>query len=69
MYSASPIQNTVLTVLPVHHALFQKALEDLEGFPTQECFVCYACGYLATGEAPAKCPICGAVKKAFKKVE
>jgi rubrerythrin len=53
----------------VHHGLFQKALEDPDGFPAQDYFVCYACGYLAVGEAPEKCPICGAVKKAFKKVE
>jgi rubrerythrin len=53
----------------VHHALFQKALENLDGFPAQDYFVCYACGYLAPGEAPEKCPVCGAVKKAFKKVE
>jgi rubrerythrin len=53
----------------VHHALFQKALEDPDGFPSQDYFVCNACGYLAAKEAPGKCPICGAVKKAFFKVE
>ena len=49
----------------VHHKLFEKALADPDKFPVQDYYVCNACGYLAPGEAPAKCPVCGAVKKAF----
>ncbi|MBI4972257.1 MAG: hypothetical protein HZC16_00375 [Candidatus Omnitrophica bacterium] len=29
-------------------------------------FICGKCGYLAFGEAPATCPVCGATKEAFK---
>ena len=28
-------------------------------------FVCSICGYTAEGEAPEKCPVCGAAKEAF----
>jgi rubrerythrin len=31
-------------------------------------FVCGVCGYIATGEAPAKCPVCGAVTSKFRLV-
>ncbi len=29
-------------------------------------FVCGKCGYIAFGEAPVSCPVCGAPKQAFK---
>ena len=32
-------------------------------------FVCSVCGYTAEGEAPEKCPVCGAAKSAFTKME
>jgi rubrerythrin len=53
----------------IHHELFKKALEDPEKFPAQDYFLCYACGYIVPGNPPEKCPICGAVKKSFHKVE
>jgi len=28
-------------------------------------FICPVCGYTVVGEAPEKCPICGAPKSAF----
>ena len=28
-------------------------------------YVCTICGYTAEGEAPEKCPVCGAGKEAF----
>lgn len=52
----------------VHHGFFEKALADPENFPVQDYFVCNACGYLAEKEPPDKCPVCGAVKKAFYQV-
>ncbi len=53
----------------VHHDLFKKALENPDKFPAQDYYLCYACGYIAAKHAPEKCPICGAVKKSFHKVE
>ena len=32
-------------------------------------FVCSVCGYTVEGEAPEKCPICGAVKEVFTAME
>lgn len=51
-----------------HHQLFKKALEDPDQFPVEDYFLCSACGYLAPGQPPDRCPVCGAVKKSFQKV-
>jgi len=56
----------------IHHGLYQKALENLEAekeTKDEPYFVCQGCGYTVAGEAPDKCPICGAPRKMFKKVE
>jgi rubrerythrin len=55
-----------------HHGLFRAALETLEkGDPAEEkpFYVCQVCGHTAEGEAPEKCPVCGAAQKMFKLVE
>ena len=56
----------------IHHGLYQKALEDLEsgkGMQDEPYFVCQGCGYTVAGGAPEKCPICGAPRDMFKRVE
>jgi rubrerythrin len=56
----------------VHHSLYQEALTDLEKGTTKELkpfYVCQVCGNTVEGEAPDKCPICGAPKKMFKFIE
>jgi len=56
----------------IHHRLYQKALEDLEAgkqMTDEPYFVCQGCGYTVAGEAPEKCPICGAPRSMFKRVE
>jgi rubrerythrin len=56
----------------IHHRLYQKALETLEaGQEAKEepYYICPVCGYTVAGEAPERCPICGALGKVFKKVE
>lgn len=56
----------------MHLALFQKAKEavqagrDVDLGPVQ---VCSVCGYTVEGEAPDKCPVCGAVKAKFEAYE
>jgi rubrerythrin len=53
----------------VHAGLYQKALDGLESPADVDCYyVCSVCGYTVADEAPAKCPVCGAVAKAFVKV-
>jgi len=58
-----------MEVEKVHHELFQKALDDLDDFPVQDYFLCKACGYTVAEDTPERCPVCGAVKSAFFKVE
>jgi len=56
----------------IHHELYKKALDAVENgkdLKDDDIYVCSVCGYTHEGEAPDKCPVCGAVKKAFNKVE
>jgi len=56
----------------IHHTLYQKALKSLdEGqrLKDEAYFVCQGCGYTVGGEAPEKCPICGAPRSMFKQVD
>lgn len=53
----------------VHASLYKKALEYLGKNPKVDYHVCQVCGNTVEGEPPDKCPICGASKKTFKKVE
>ena len=56
----------------IHHQLYQKALEALEAgkeLKAEPYFICPVCGYTVAGEAPEKCPICGAPRSKFKRVE
>ena len=49
----------------LHHGYFEKALTDPDNYPVQDYFICNACGYIAENNPPDKCPVCGAVRKAF----
>ena len=56
----------------IHHGLFQKAFDSLEsGQPLgdEPYFVCQFCGNTVEGEDPEKCPICGAPRSQFKRIE
>jgi len=53
----------------IHAALYQKALDSLGSNEETEYHVCDVCGNTVEGEPPEKCPICGAGKKAFQKVD
>ena len=56
----------------IHHGLYNKALELLEAgqqAKDEPYYVCQGCGYTVAGEAPEKCPVCGAPRNMFKKVE
>ena len=56
----------------IHHGLYEKAKKSLEGgepLKDEPYFVCQGCGYTVGGEAPEKCPVCGAPRKVFKRVE
>jgi rubrerythrin len=46
-----------------------EAVESGEDIPDTDYFVCEVCGFMVENEAPGKCPVCGAKKEKFKKIE
>lgn len=61
-----------LAVEEIHHRLYSEALSTLEAgkdLPAAPMHVCGVCGYTVAGEAPDKCPVCGALKTRFANVE
>jgi rubrerythrin len=55
-----------------HHALYAGALEAAKAgkdLPEADLYVCEVCGHTAVGEAPDTCPVCGARRERFGKVE
>ncbi|MFN3479547.1 MAG: rubrerythrin family protein [Thermodesulfovibrionales bacterium] len=53
----------------IHADLYKKALENIGKNPDVDYYVCQVCGNTVEGEAPEECPICGAKKQAFKRIE
>jgi rubrerythrin len=53
----------------IHAELYRKALENLGKNPDINYYVCQVCGNTVEGEAPDECPICGAKKQAFKRID
>lgn len=62
--------NAALAAEKVHAGLYRRAKEavdrgkDLDSFPIH---VCSVCGFTVEGEAPDKCPVCGAPREKFIK--
>lgn len=61
--------NIANEVEKIHHALYKKALESLGKNTEADYYICKVCGYTAEGDAPDTCPVCGAKKAAFYKVD
>jgi rubrerythrin len=56
----------------IHHGLFQAAFDMLQGsqpLAEKPFYVCQICGNTVEGEAPEKCPVCGAPKRIFKCID
>jgi len=56
----------------VHHGLFEAAMKAFDAgqqLKDEPYFICPVCGNTVAGEAPEKCPICGALGSSFKRVE
>ena len=56
----------------IHHGLFAAALGRLEAgeaVAERPFFVCDVCGNTVEGEAPERCPICGAPRRLFKQID
>ena len=60
-----------MAVEKTHHGFYSEALDALSAGHDLEAaaiYVCDVCGHTAIGEAPEKCPVCGAPKSKFKEV-
>ena len=60
-----------MAVEKTHCGLYTEALKALSGgkdLDAAAIYVCDVCGHTAIGEAPDKCPVCGAVKSKLKEV-
>jgi rubrerythrin len=56
----------------IHAKLFSKAIETLNSkkeLPNTDYFVCKVCGNTVETSAPERCPICGAPKNQFEKIQ
>ncbi|MGB9838860.1 rubrerythrin family protein [Methanothermobacter sp.] len=53
----------------IHAELYQNALDNLGRNVEVDYYVCSWCGNTVEGEAPERCPICGAPRKEFRKIE
>lgn len=53
----------------IHAGLYKKALENIGSNQTVDYYVCQVCGNTVETAAPDECPICGAKKQAFKKID
>ncbi len=56
----------------LHSSYYQEALKLVrqnKDLPPEDYYVCKVCGYTVETEAPEECPICGAAKKSFRKIE
>ena len=56
----------------IHHGLFGAAfgmLEKGQAMDEKPIYVCQFCGNTVEGEAPEKCPVCGAPKRMFKLID
>ncbi len=56
----------------IHHQLYSEAAEAVKGgkdLPAAAIHVCEVCGHTVVGDAPDKCPICGARKDKYTEVK
>jgi rubrerythrin len=56
----------------VHARLYEeavKAVENGDDIPAADYYVCEVCGFTMEDEAPDRCPVCGASREKFTKIE
>jgi len=62
--------NAALQAEKIHASMYQKAKQTVEtskDIQLGAVYICDVCGYTVEGEAPSRCPICGASKEKFRK--
>ncbi len=61
--------NFALSAEKLHRELYDSAKKELtekKEVKLDKIYICPVCGYTVVGEAPEKCPVCGAPKEVFK---
>ncbi len=53
----------------IHADLYQKAFDNLGNNEPVDYYVCQVCGNTVENDAPDRCPICGATKSMFIKID
>jgi rubrerythrin len=56
----------------IHYDLYNRAIEAVQkgkDLPMADIYVCQCCGNTVEGSAPDKCPVCGAPRKMFRKID
>jgi len=53
----------------IHAGLYEKMLKNLDSKESYPYYVCPVCGNTFEKDAPDVCPICGAKKSSFRKIE
>lgn len=67
-HKAKVMFNFALKAEKVHAELYSKALEFVKNgkdIDTDNILLCPSCGYIAIGDIPEVCPICGTAKEKF----
>ncbi len=61
--------NYALKAEKLHRELYDNAKKELDSgkeVVLDKIYICPVCGYTVVGQAPEKCPVCGAPKSSFK---
>ena len=66
---ASTLFSNARDVEEGHAKLYKHAINHLIGERETTYYVCQVCGYINEDNAPDNCPVCGAVKTRFKKID
>ena len=53
----------------IHAQLYQKMFDNLDKQTMVDVYICPVCGMTVEGEPPEKCPVCGALKKFFERID
>ncbi len=64
--------SNALAVERIHHGLYTKALETLQGgkdIDAAPIYVCPVCGNTVLGVPPVECPICGTARDRFMEIK
>ena len=71
-YNAKDTFDYAGEVEEIHYRMYKQAIDAVKkgkDLPATDLFVCQGCGNTVEGKAPETCPVCGAPKSMFKKVD